>query len=762
MAVYLFPGQGSQAKGMGGDLFERFPDLTASADRVLGYSIAELCRRDPERNLTKTQYTQPALYTVNALIYFKTIADNGAKPDFVAGHSLGEYNALLAAEAFDFETGLRLVQKRGELMSQARRGTMAAIIGLAAETIQDTLQRHGLEQIHIANYNSATQIVVSGSEADIERAETVFENQDGARFVLLNVSGAFHSPLMQAAGEEFARYLDRFSFQPPRIPVIANTTARPYPSDGVRRLLAEQITRPVDWNASMRYLLRQGETDFEEIGPGQVLTKLINKIRTEAPPRPEPAPPLSESLPRAADTAFAIGPEDLGSATFKADYNLRYAYLSGSMYKGIASKEIVVRMGKAGFMGFLGTGGMSVTEIEESLRYIQRELSAGQSYGMNLLANLALPKTEEEAVDLFLKYGVRYVEASAYIQLSPALVRYRLTGLAQNPDGSIRRKHRIFAKISRPEVALAFLQPAPERIVQKLLAAGQVTPEQAALAQRVPVADEICVEADSGGHTDQGVAYALMPAFLRLRDDILRERRYAQEIRIGAAGGIGTPQAALAALTMGADFILTGSINQCTVQAGTSDAVKDMLQAINVQDTDYAPAGDMFELGAKVQVLKKGVFFPARANKLYDLYRHYNSLDDIDAKTRAQIQDKYFKRSFDDVWAETKAYYARTSPGEIDKAERNPKHKMALIFRWYFIHTSRLALRGDIQNKVDFQVHCGPALGAFNQWVKGTPLEDWRNRHVDLIAKRLLEETAALMNRMFQRYAATARVAVRN
>ena len=200
---------------------------------------------------------------------------------------------------------------------------------------------------------------------------------------------------------------------------------------------------------------------------------------------------------------------------------------------------------------------------------------------------------------------------------------------------------------------------------------------------------------------------------------------------------------------LGAEFILTGSINQCTVEAGMSAVVKDMLQGINVQDTTYAPAGDMFELGAKVQVLRRGVFFPARANKLYALYQQYNSLAEIDAKTQRQIQDKYFKRSFDDVWAETKAYYQRTLPAEVEMAERNPKHKMALIFRWYFVHSTRLAMTGSDEQRVDYQVHCGPALGAFNQWVKGTALEDWHNRHVAEIGEKLMQETAALLNRRF-------------
>ena len=148
-----------------------------------------------------------------------------------------------------------------------------------------------------------------------------------------------------------------------------------------------------------------------------------------------------------------------------------------------------------------------------------------------------------------------------------------------------------------------------------------------------------------------------------------------------------------------------------------------------------------------VQVLKRGVFFPARANKLYDLYRHYNSIDEIDEKTKNQLREKYFKRSFDEVYREVRSFYP---PQEIEKAEQNPKYKMALIFRWYFGYSTRLALTGDETDKVNYQVPCGPALGAFNQWVKGTALENWRNRRVDEIGVKLVQETAELLNQRFQ------------
>lgn len=441
-------------------------------------------------------------------------------------------------------------------------------------------------------------------------------------------------------------------------------------------------------------------------------------------------------------------PETLGSAAFREDYGIKYAYLAGAMYKGISSKEMVVAMGKASLLGFLGTGGLSMEAIESAILYIQSQLTEGQSYGMNLLANNG-SAIEDRTVDLYLKYGIRFIEAASYIHLSPSLVRYRLTGIKRAPNGSITIKNRVMAKISRPEVAEVFMRPAPKRIVGALLAAGSITAEEAELSQYIPVAHEICIEADSGGHTDQGVAYALMPAISTQRDQIMLQEKYATPIRIGAAGGIGTPEAAVAAFMMKADFILTGSINQCTIEAGTSDAVKEMLETINVQDTDYAPAGDLFEIGARVQVLRKGVFFPARANKLYELYLRHESIDDIDPKNLKQIEEKYFKRTIDEVWEETRAYLNRAHPGQVAAIESNPKQKMAMIFRWYFIHTTRLAMSGSEQQKVDYQVHCGPAMGAFNQWVKGSHMESWRNRRVAEIGERIMHGAANLLTQQF-------------
>ena len=283
MKTYLFPGQGSQHIGMGENLFDAFPDITETADAILGYSIKELCLQDPKQQLGQTQYTQPALYVVNALAYRQKLNETNESPDFVAGHSLGEYNALESAGVISFEDGLKLVQKRGALMSTAPKGTMAAIIGLTADKIDDILTNNTLTAIDIANYNAHNQTIISGLESDIQNSQTIFE-QEQAMFIPLNVSGAFHSRYMQPVQLEFSRFIDTFNFTDPKIPVIGNVHARPYQYDQIAQNLADQLTHSVRWLESMNYLLQQGTMEFTELGAGDVLTKLAKSIQSQFKP----------------------------------------------------------------------------------------------------------------------------------------------------------------------------------------------------------------------------------------------------------------------------------------------------------------------------------------------------------------------------------------------------------------------------------------------------------------------------------------------
>jgi trans-AT polyketide synthase, acyltransferase and oxidoreductase domains len=275
--IYVFPGQGSQTIGMGKELFDQYSFLVKQADQILGYSVKQLCLEDPGKKLNSTDYTQPAIYIVNALTYLKKVQQTG-KPDFVAGHSLGEYDALFAAEVFDFTTGLKLVQKRGAIMAKAEGGGMGAVIGLEPEKIKVVLKNAGIDSIDIANYNEPGQTVISGLKADIGKLTGVFEKAGARLFVPLAVSGAFHSRYMKPAKEEFEKFLEQFTFKAPKIPVIANYTAKIYEESAVKDTLANQICNPVRWVETIKFLKQQPDPNFEEIGPGNVLTKLIAKI----------------------------------------------------------------------------------------------------------------------------------------------------------------------------------------------------------------------------------------------------------------------------------------------------------------------------------------------------------------------------------------------------------------------------------------------------------------------------------------------------
>ena len=276
--IYVFPGQGSQSPGMGGELFDQFPELVKQADEVLGCSIKDLCLNDPDKRLGQTDYTQPALYIVNALTYLSKTENFDLRPDFVAGHSLGEYNALFAAGVFDFITGLKLVQRRGQIMVKVTGGGMAAVIGMQPDKIKQVLKDASFESIDIANLNSPKQTVISGQKEDIDAVKTVFEDAGVRLFIPLKVSGAFHSRYMQEAQNEFADFLKSFEFQPVQIPVIANYTAAPYQDIETVNNMVQQISSPVRWVESIQYLKQQPEPEFEEVGPGNVLTKLIKQI----------------------------------------------------------------------------------------------------------------------------------------------------------------------------------------------------------------------------------------------------------------------------------------------------------------------------------------------------------------------------------------------------------------------------------------------------------------------------------------------------
>jgi PfaD family protein len=345
-------------------------------------------------------------------------------------------------------------------------------------------------------------------------------------------------------------------------------------------------------------------------------------------------------------------------------------------------------------------------------------------------------------VGLLLRYQVRRVEASAFMSLTPAVVRYAFSGVTRDATGQIQRANHVFAKISRPEVAQHFMAPPPVAMLDALVQAGELTATEAALARLLPVAEDITVESDSGGHTDNRPLGSLFPTISQLRDELVAQHGYTRNIRVGAAGGLGTPESVASAFALGAAFVLTGSVNQGCVEAGVSADVKAMLAVAELADMTMAPSADMFELGVKVQVLKRGTMFAARAATLYSLYTRFPSLDAIPADELARIEQQLFRQPVSEVWADVHKFFEVRGPHEIERAERDPKHKMALVFRSYLGRSSRWPIDGDVSRRLDYQVWCGPAMGAFNAWVKGSFLEQPENRTVVQVARNLLEGAA--------------------
>ena len=438
-------------------------------------------------------------------------------------------------------------------------------------------------------------------------------------------------------------------------------------------------------------------------------------------------------------------PANLGDPSFLGDHGLRLPYVAGAMANGISSVEIVEAMARAGMVGFFGAAGLAPDVVERAIDRLQTQLAAAP-FGCNLIHSPYEPQLEERIADLYLRRSVRLVSAAAYIDLTLPLVRYRTAGIHSDAQGRIVTPNRVMAKVSRVEVAQRFFAPPPGEMLGELVGRGELTPEQAELASRVPVAQDVTAEADSGGHTDNRSPFALYPSMLALRDRMQQEHGYAGPLRVGAAGGIATPHAAAAAFTMGAAYVLTGSVNQACREAGTSDAVRKMLAGAGQGDLRMAPAADLFEMGGKLQVLTRGTMFAMRAQKLYEIYSSCERLEDIPSEQRLMLERTIFSAPLEEIWRQTCAFWTVRDASQVERAESDPKHMMALVFRWYLGQSSRWANRGEAGREIDYQIWCGPAMAAFNEWVRGSWLEPWENRRVVPVALNILRGAAVLMH----------------
>ncbi len=476
------------------------------------------------------------------------------------------------------------------------------------------------------------------------------------------------------------------------------------------------------------YLLRQGS----ELAVAQSGTVIMGGQR----------PPEKERLLLCAYCP-PLHPEDLGDPVFKKNFALRFPYVADAMANGITSVEMTEAAGRAGMIGFFGAAGLSPAAIEKAIHELHRRLGK-IPFGFNLIHSPNDPDHEAATVDLYLKNRVRIVSASAYLGLTLPVVLYRIKGIHRDQQGNIVCPNKLIGKVSREEVAEKFLSPPPEKLLRQLLEKRMITEQEADLARFIPMAEDLTAEADSGGHTDNRPALTLFPTMLALRDRLAEKYRYTRIPCVGLGGGIATPESAAAAFAMGAAYLVTGSVNQACIEAGTSEAVRQMLAEARQADVIMAPAADMFEMGVKVQVLKRGTMFPLRAAKLHDLYNRHDRYEDIPTAQRQILERDFFQSSFEEAWTGTRAFFERRDPRQNVRAEKDPKHKMALVFRSYLGQSSRWAISGDPARRMDYQIWCGPAIGAFNEWTRGSFLEKPENRQTVTVAMNLLTGAAVV------------------
>jgi len=795
----VFPGQGAQRRGMGADFHDSFAvaaRVFEEASEAAGEDLRRICFTEDER-LHQTEFTQPCLLTAQIAAFLVAVEEFGFAPRVFGGHSLGEYTALVAAGVLPLADAVRLVRARGALMQQAVPAGQGAMAALMLDDIEDSpaLRLSIAAGAEIANYNSPTQVAISGTTESLARAKAALAaSLPDLTFIPLHVSAPFHCSLMEPAVAEFGSRLRACATRMTAAracEVTSNYTGDFHHPEALTANLVAQMSSPVRWLENMS-AIRARAGRIYEIGPRAALFKFFRLIdqpvvpitkvaelrdagrgrglapipatpQAGAPPeravspqppraapvtatadqRPAPASappsapaPAPERVPEAAVGAFTppLAPEELGDPGFLLEHGARLAYIAGGMRMGISSPELVIRLGRGGILAFLGLADLPAERAERDIRRVQAELPARAPWGVNLSADPHDPASTGRAVELLLRLGVPCVEAAGFTQIDADLVRYRVRGLRPGPDTRPRPARRLLAKVSGLDAARQFLAPPPAPLVRQLRESGLITGEEAALAAHVAMADDICAETYEGGLT-------LLPAVLALRD--ARCRPGAPAVRVGLGGGLGTPEAVAAAFAMGAGFVLTGSVNQCTPQAGTSPLAKEMLAAAGLEDFATAPDSDLFELGGRVRVLRRGVLFPARGDKLYETYVRHARLPAPEEAPWLAAQ--YLRKSVQEVQAELAAGYAGWNGAQQEQSAGDDRQRMALVFRWYLTDSLRRARDGEAGDRLNFQIRSSPALGAFNLAVRGTRLEQWRNRDADEIAWFLMNGAAAIL-----------------
>ncbi len=408
---------------------------------------------------------------------------------------------------------------------------------------------------------------------------------------------------------------------------------------------------------------------------------------------------------------------------FCARFGLASPLLSGAMAHGISGPELVADVSSGGMLGFLGTAGRPPVWLLQSARDL-----AGRGchlWGANLIHQPGASQQEEAIARTLVESRAPWVSLSAFVQVTPRMVGLAFQG-ARKEGGHLVRARELLLKTSLPAFARAALGPPSKELVLAAAAKGWLTREEALLAITHPVVDCVVLEGDSAGHTDGRQWTELFDALQAGREQLLQARR-GREMWIGVAGGFGEPGEVARAWEAGADFVLVGSVMQSTRQAEQGELAKDMLVAAAPDDVGMAPAADMYEFGARVQVLTRGTSFARRAN-LLDTWGRAAANGLPDGEELEPSYEAITGESPQTAWEATQAFWAIRDPEVLVRAEDSRRLRAALLVRRYLGLSSRWARRGDVDRQDDFQIWCGPAQGRLNVWLTGCHLQDWRQR----------------------------------
>jgi PfaD family protein len=436
----------------------------------------------------------------------------------------------------------------------------------------------------------------------------------------------------------------------------------------------------------------------------------------------------------------SVSPETLGSARFRHRFGLKYSYIAGGMASAISSKEMVIKLAKSGYLGTYGTNGLDLETIENDLIKI-KSIIPEKPFAFNIVHNIIDDEFEMNLIRMFLKYKINIIEVSSFSDITLPLVYFRVVGMKERLEGGFIIGNKIIAKVGRIEIAEKFLKPAPRNIVNELLRMNLITDRQAQLANKIPMVDAITMEGDSARNSNGGNILYKFPELNKLRDYTLRKNNINYDVFLGAAGGIGSHISAYNMFNIGADYIVTGSINQCSVESGTSDKVKNLLASSMISDIIKAPYFNNLEYSTDIYVLKKGTLFPMRANTLYDFYKKSKTIEELSKDDLIKLEKQIFKKSINTVLHDSKEYFKNNKLSNIEKLS---KETMLLILKWYLTITYNWSKLDDETKQLDYQIWTSPAMGIFNLWVKDTYLENHKNRYVTDIADIILKGAAYL------------------